>query len=64
MIFLELIRQNNFIGGQTSKKDVISSFEKGGFSSKYSFFEHVCEETLIELASNKQSKIFVLFLFF
>ena len=61
--FWRLIRQNNFIGGQTSKKDVISSFEKGGFSSKYSFFEHVCEETLIRI-NNKQNKIFVLFLFF
>jgi glycosyltransferase involved in cell wall biosynthesis len=61
--FWKMIKNYNFKGGQTSKHEIISKFAKGGFSSKYSFFEHVCEETLIRI-NNKQNKIFVLILFF
>ena len=58
-----MIKSQKYKGGQTSKYDIISKFEGGGFSSKYSFFEHVLEETLIRI-NNKQNKIFVLILFF
>ena len=61
--FWRMIKSQKYKGGQTSKYDVISKFEGGGFSSKYSFFEHVLEETLIRI-NNKQNKIFVLILFF
>ena len=56
-----MIKKNKFKGGQTSKSEVISKFASGGFSSKYSFFEHVCEETIIRI-NNNQNKIFVLIL--
>lgn len=61
--FWKLIIKHNFLGGPTSQNDVISIFESGGFSSKYSFFEHVIEETLIRI-NNKQNKIVVLTIFF
>lgn len=61
--FWRMIKKNNFKGGATSKSEVISRFEGGGFSSKYSFFEHVSEETLIRI-NNKQNKIIVLMIFF
>ncbi len=61
--FWRMIKNNNFKGGSTSKYEVISKFAGGGFSSKYSFFEHVCEETLIRI-NNKQNKIKVLIIFF
>ena len=59
--FWKMIKKNKFKGGQTSKSEVISKFASGGFSSKYSFFEHVCEETIIRI-NNNQNKIFVLIL--
>ncbi len=61
--FWKMIKTNKYNGGQTSEKDVISKFASGGFSSKYSLFEHIIEETLIRI-NNKQNKIFVLLLFF
>jgi glycosyltransferase involved in cell wall biosynthesis len=61
--FWKMIKNYNFKGGQTSKHEIISKFAKGGFSSKYSFFEHVCEETLIRI-NNNQNRIVVLILFF
>ena len=59
--FWKMIKKNKFKGGQTSKSEVISKFASGGFSSKYSFFEHVCEETIIRI-NNNQNKIFVMIL--
>lgn len=60
--FWKMIKKHKFKGCQTSKSEVISKFASGGFSSKYSFFEHVCEETIIRI-NNNQNKIFVIILF-
>ena len=61
--FWRLIKNNKYFGVSTKKSQVISVFKPGGFSSKYSFFEHVTEETLIRM-NNKQNKFIVLLIFF
>ena len=61
--FWRLIKKNKFKGTSTQKNEIISIFEPGGFSSKYSFFEHVVEETLIRI-NNGQNKLIVLLIFF
>lgn len=61
--FWRLIKKNKLKGISTQKKEIISVFEPGGFSSKYSFFEHLLEETLIRI-NNDQNKIVVLIIFF
>ena len=61
--FWRLIKKHNYKGISTKKKELISIFEPGGYSSKLSFFEHVLEETLIRI-NNKQNKFIVLLIFF
>ena len=61
--FWRLIKKFNYKGNSTRKDEIISIFKSGGFSSKYSFFEHITEETLIRI-NNGQNKIFVLIIFF
>ena len=61
--FWRLIKKNKFYGVSTKKSEVISVFAPGGFSSKYSFFEHLLEETLIRI-NNDQNKIVVLIIFY
>ena len=61
--FWRLIKKFNYKGNSTRKDEIISIFKSGGFSSKYSFFEHIIEETLIRI-NNGQNKIFVLIIFF
>ena len=61
--FWRLIKKNKFYGVSTKKSEVISVFAPGGFSSKYSFFENVVEETLIRI-NNNQNKLIVLLIFF
>ena len=61
--FWRMIKTHKYKGISTEKKDLISIFEPGGYSSKLSFFEHVIEETLIRI-NNKQNKLIVLIIFF
>ena len=56
--FWRLIKKNKYKGISTKKNEIIGVFVGGGFSSKYSFFEHIWEETLIRL-NNKQNKFIV-----
>ena len=60
--FWRLIKKNKCKGTSTKKSELISNFSLGGFSSKYSFFEHVKEETFIRL-NNGQNKIVVITIF-
>ncbi len=59
--FWKMIKKHNYKGMSTNINEVISIFKSGGFSSKYSFFEHVMEETKIRY-NNGQNKLFVIFL--
>ena len=61
--FWRMIKKNKFNGLSTKKEELISIFVPGGYSSKYSFFEHLLEETLIRI-NNGQNKILVLIIFF
>jgi glycosyltransferase involved in cell wall biosynthesis len=61
--FWRMIKKNKFSGLSTKKEEIISIFAPGGFSSKYSFFEHLVEEMLIRI-NNGQNKILVLIIFF
>ena len=61
--FWRMIKKNKFSGLSTKKEELISIFAPGGFSSKYSFFEHLLEEMLIRI-NNGQNKILVLIIFF
>jgi len=58
-----MLKKNKFNGLSTKKEELISIFVPGGYSSKYSFFEHLLEETLIRI-NNGQNKILVLIIFF
>ena len=61
--FWRLIKKNNHKGISTKKNEIIGVFEPGGFSSNYSIFKHIWEETLIRL-HNKQNKIVVITILF
>ena len=61
--FWRLIKKNNHKGISTKKNEIIGVFEPGGFSSNYSIFKHIWEETLIRL-HNKQNKIIVITILF
>ena len=60
--FWRLINKYRFKGTSTKKNELISNFKLGGFSSKYSFFQHVLEETHIRM-DNGQNKIVVITIF-
>ncbi len=49
-------------GDQTLKNQLIGEVSAGGFSSKFSFYEHLFEETSIRL-DNKQNIFFVIIIF-
>ena len=51
-------------GIATKKNEVVGNFKSGtSYSSKFSFLEHLNEETIIRL-DNKQNLFFVFFWFF
>tara|TARA_B100000963_G_scaffold254866_1_gene223483 strand:- start:2069 stop:2791 length:723 start_codon:yes stop_codon:yes gene_type:complete len=60
--FYKLIVTNKKKGMITKKDELISNFDKSGYSSKLSLFEHMIEETNIRI-NNKQNKIIVLTIF-
>ena len=61
--FYKMIVNYHFKGMSTKKDEVLGEFEKGGFSSRVNYLRHLRDLNEIRLC-NKQSKIFVNFLFF
>ncbi len=57
--FWRLIKTNKYKGVSTKKSEIIGVFESGGFSSKYSVFQHIWEETLIRLHNNQNILIVI-----
>ena len=55
--------KKGYQGTVTKKKDLIGNVASGGFSSKLSFFEHLCEETKIRI-HNKQNILIIMIIFF
>lgn len=60
--FYKMIVDYRLKGMSTKKNEVLGEFEKGGFSSKVNYLKHLIDLNKIRL-NNKQSKIFVNFLF-
>lgn len=61
-LYLRMIKKG-YQGTVTKKKDLIGNVASGGFSSKLSFFEHLCEETKIRI-HNKQNILIIMIIFF
>ena len=61
-LFYRMIIKAKMTGMATKKDEIIGFFKSGSYSSKFSFLEHLLEETQIRL-DNKQNKIFVLFIY-
>ena len=56
-----MIKQK-YLGAVTSKGELIGNVASGGFSSKFTFFQHLLEETKIRI-HNKQNIILVSIIF-
>ena len=54
-----MIVKHKLLGIGTKKNELFGIFNRGGFSSKINFFDHMIECTKIRL-DNKQNKIMVL----
>lgn len=61
-LFYRMIVTKKMIGIATKKNEIIGSFKSGSYSSKFSFLEHLFEETQIRL-DNNQNKLVVLIVF-
>ena len=57
--FYRMIVKHKLLGIGTKKNELFGIFNRGGFSSKINFFDHMIECTKIRL-DNKQNKIMVL----
>ena len=57
-----MIKQK-YLGAVTSKDELIGNVASGGFSSNFTFLQHLTEETKIRI-HNKQNIIFVFIIFF
>tara|TARA_B100000963_G_C22617267_1_gene668000 strand:+ start:518 stop:1264 length:747 start_codon:yes stop_codon:yes gene_type:complete len=57
--FYRMIVKNKLSGVGTKKNEVFGNFQRGGFSSKIKFFDHLVECTRIRL-DNNQNKLMVL----
>ena len=57
--FYRMIVKHKLKGIGTKKNELFGTFQRGGFSSKINFFDHLVECTRIRL-DNKQNKIIVL----
>lgn len=62
-LYYKLIIKSNLKGTYTKKSQLIGTVQKGGFSSNYTFFDHLKEETKIRL-NNKQNKLFIMIIYF
>ena len=60
--FWRLIKKNKYKGISTKKNEIIGVFESGGFSSTYSVFQHIWEETLIRFHNNQNILIITIIL--
>jgi len=60
--YLRLIKLKKFNGGSTGPNEMVGIVEKGGFSSKISFYEHLREETKIRI-KNDQNKILIFIIY-
>ena len=61
-IYYKAILINKLKGDSTSKNNLIGIVQSGGYSSKFSFFQHLLEETKIRL-NNNQNVIFISIIF-
>ena len=61
-LYYRLIIKKNLIGGYTKKNILIGEVQKGGFSSRISFFDHLIEETKIRI-DNKQNFLIIMLIF-
>lgn len=61
-MFYKLIKKYNFQGVATKHNEVFGKFEKGGFSSKLGFFDHLFEE--IQIRFDNGQNIFILIYIF
>jgi hypothetical protein len=58
-----MIVQMKMKGNLLKTKKIIGVVKSGGFSSKFSYLQHLIEETLIRI-HNKQSLVVVIIIFF
>ncbi len=61
-LYYRMIKQK-YLGAVTSKDELIGNVASGGFSSNFTFLQHLTEETKIRI-HNKQNIIFVFIIFF
>ena len=61
-LYYRLILKNKILGTATKKSEIIGIVQKGGFSSKIGFFEHLREETAIRF-NNGQSFLIISIIF-
>tara|TARA_B100000035_G_scaffold278895_1_gene258151 strand:+ start:107 stop:838 length:732 start_codon:yes stop_codon:yes gene_type:complete len=57
--FYRMIIKNKLIGVGTKKHEIFGNFQRGGFSSKIKFFDHLVECTRIRI-DNNQNRLMVL----
>ena len=62
-LYYKIIFKHKMRGTSTNKSCLVGIVKSGGFSSKYSFMQHLFEESRIRL-NNKQNLIFVILIFF
>jgi len=62
-LFYKMIVKEKMQGISTKKDEIIGFFKPGSYSSRFTFLEHLEEETLIRI-DNKQNILFVFFIFF
>tara|TARA_B100001094_G_scaffold220062_1_gene214086 strand:- start:1142 stop:1924 length:783 start_codon:yes stop_codon:yes gene_type:complete len=61
-LFYRMIVKEKMKGISTKKKEIIGFFKSGSYSSKFTFLEHLFEETQIRL-DNNQNRIIILLIF-
>ena len=62
-LFYRMIIKEKMLGTSTKKEEIIGNFKSGSsYSSKFSFIEHLNEETQIRI-DNKQNMIFILIIY-
>lgn len=61
--FYKMITKFNLKGKSTNKNEVLGKFEKGGYSSKINYLDHLKDLNQIRI-DNNQNILFVYFLFF
>ncbi len=61
-MYLRLVLKNKYKFGSTPKKRLIGEMKGGGYSSKFSFFDHLNEESKIRF-KNKQNKFYILLIY-